>query len=1263
MKVFKKHRQSIIPRPFGAAGKLHLSVGVLVFFPLDDPDSPLTEQELWKTVPPLLGPSPVLDQGLPKPRGEVLVTGDCFAPGGKPVRALDVSLGAGPVRKNLNVFGDRYWRSGTISDPEPFTRMPLTWNRAFGGPGFKMNPLGRGAETVSSPDGSKIRPLPNVEDPNNLVGSPDDAPEPAGFAPLDMMWPQRHKKCGTYDDNWLKQRWPWFPDDLNWEFFNTAPEDQFLPDFFNGGEDVEITNMHPEHSVIRTRVPALRMRVFATLNPEFKHHVFPSFPLPSQRMAEHEEFREIKTRLETLWLFPNILRGVAVFRGATEIRDEDYEDAVRLFVAQESLSDEPKPLEHYLEEQKRLLDRGVEIDMAPFEKAAAAYAKGRRMIGNIPKQIDALRKSALGKSPVMPAREPEEMLERALRDIASQREALDASESSARDLMRRLGPAGSFDMGVFTRMRGELDKMESNARSNLARLGETKKNLRAKEKSVRQEMSGRLDSINARLASRPETAHVRLPDMPDAKEDKPPAHERGFPLAVRWRRILEDEDEPRAAVKKLGFETETIKEHWLGFNPEKVAVDPDEWGAGPGEAELPAGFVLPRFDEKTLTGLTIRPWSPGADPGDLMTAERDVCAPGSDRTPLFLPASTLIDLPGMPAAESAPVVRVADDFQALYLEQEVGDFCSVVSLPDPDRKPDDETAKRLETAAPAVIILPASADPDKETEAWRKLMPSAAPLKLVHGGSVFLDAAKGEDIRSRVLQLLPPETAAEHDTSIDLPEAGKPPSPDFMKNFKLPIPDLSAVVPGVISEVRAAHEAPLNEIRNRAMEDLRKTAAKSRGRIKPEDLDFKTPEQSSSPAEKVRDMAKQIRKSAAGIKDRGRSTPEMEENFEKHARFAEDMADFAEQKQAELDDKQKQLNAGLEQLKAGKPPDMDVDTEKYASLTREQVAKRYAEGRSLAGAGLAGLDLSDMDLSGADFTECRLAGTVFTGASLDGATFSRVLAGKADFSGASLKKAVLESGVFNEAAFTGADLNGAECARALFSKADLTGADLRDANLSMCNMTGAVVDKAVFSGASFDLSLLPGSAKEADFRGASLSRCVFKDTVLDGANFSGAKLDRTLFQGAKGAGLDFTGADLERMRSMKNSELPGADFTGSNLRGAGLRDTDLTEAKFTRCELGEALIEKCRLVRADFYHAVAVKARISKCDLEGANLRGVNLFMGSLRKSRLVSADLTGANLYAADFYKAVVGKTLFDGANLKKSLLEKRTGLLEDKS
>jgi uncharacterized protein YjbI with pentapeptide repeats len=336
MLIFKPFTQPIIHKVFENSDGYKLSAGILGFFLFETGSGLLSEIDLWKFVAGELG-STILDSGMPKHRGEVLVIGKCFAREGKPVPASQVRLNIGPVEKTLSLFGDRFWnrKAGIFkvqSDPVPFAEMPVSYENAFGGPDFKENPLGKGHAPIELDDGRKIHPLPNIETPRSLIDSPKKKPNPAGFGPLDPMWPQRMKKAGTYDKKWQKERFPGFPADMDPTFFNAAPEDQQIEGFFRGDETFEIENMHPEKSLIQGKLPAIKTRCFI-----------------NRKTGDGELFEEIGTRLDTVWLFPHAEKGVIIHRAVTKVKTDDAEDVLHLMVAYERLSDNPKSIEHYRE--------------------------------------------------------------------------------------------------------------------------------------------------------------------------------------------------------------------------------------------------------------------------------------------------------------------------------------------------------------------------------------------------------------------------------------------------------------------------------------------------------------------------------------------------------------------------------------------------------------------------------------------------------------------------------------------------------------------------------------------------------------------------------------------------------------------------------------------------------------------------------------------------------------------------------------------------
>ena len=193
------------------------------------------------------------DLVLTKTCTDIIVVGHAHAPQGTTVTHLDCGFKLGQVQKLLRVFGDRRWGAMGPTAPEPFQKMPLVYERAYGGVDAKSdtpdrdwdwrNPVGTGY-AISSRNASGL-PLPNFEDPKRLIGSWKDRPHPAGFGPIASHWQPRVGFGGTYDDNWQKTRAPLLAADMDDRWFQCAPADQQAGEFLRGGEPVILLNLSP----------------------------------------------------------------------------------------------------------------------------------------------------------------------------------------------------------------------------------------------------------------------------------------------------------------------------------------------------------------------------------------------------------------------------------------------------------------------------------------------------------------------------------------------------------------------------------------------------------------------------------------------------------------------------------------------------------------------------------------------------------------------------------------------------------------------------------------------------------------------------------------------------------------------------------------------------------------------------------------------------------------------------------------------------------
>jgi len=233
---------------------------------------------------------------------DVVLNGTAHAPGGRPVRALTASLIVGQFRKDVRVIGDRtaLYQEGAdplFTEPAPFTTMELRYERAYGGIDIYSDPkvpcaygrnhLGRGfvvANTLRSVD---KQPLPNLEDPADLLTPArltighfvhwERQPMPAGFGWWLKYWRPRALLAGVmpadraterelraayrtlvpkdqlamYDQTGLP--------DMDFRFFNGASPGLVLP-FMTGDEGVRAINLAPEGE-LSFRLPGDRPRV------------------------------------------------------------------------------------------------------------------------------------------------------------------------------------------------------------------------------------------------------------------------------------------------------------------------------------------------------------------------------------------------------------------------------------------------------------------------------------------------------------------------------------------------------------------------------------------------------------------------------------------------------------------------------------------------------------------------------------------------------------------------------------------------------------------------------------------------------------------------------------------------------------------------------------------------------------------------------------------------------------------------------------------
>ncbi len=357
MRHVKPQNAAVLTRPYETGGRFHLGVSVLLFTTLETPARLLTEPVLWAFWAEQPESEEPLEEGIPRAQAEYLVGAEAHPT--DPARGgCRVVAEVGALRKELVVWGERTWAGGRISPPAPLQALRLDWSLAYGGAEYPENPAGRGH--VVAPGADRI-PLPQVEYPDAPWVRPAEAVRPAGFGPLGILHPRRQVHRGSYDQRWFEEHYPGFPPDLDWRFFNRAPEDQRQPRAFRGDEPYRFVHLHPERPELRGELPGLAVRVFAT------------------REGRDRSFEELEMVLRALWFFPHRERLIQVFQGSLPITEDDASDIAHLLTAVERLG-RRRPRRHYQQVRDKRLDRdrGLlealrEEDLVPAELAVPLF--------------------------------------------------------------------------------------------------------------------------------------------------------------------------------------------------------------------------------------------------------------------------------------------------------------------------------------------------------------------------------------------------------------------------------------------------------------------------------------------------------------------------------------------------------------------------------------------------------------------------------------------------------------------------------------------------------------------------------------------------------------------------------------------------------------------------------------------------------------------------------------------------------------------------
>jgi hypothetical protein len=223
---------------------------------------------------------------------DIVFSGCAYAPGGTPTQTLTAALRVGSVEKQVRVIGSRVckYRPGAapeFSEPRPFEKMELRYERAYGGVDIHSDPrvpcvyarnhLGRGFAVRNCREAVDNLRLPNIEDPHDPLTPErlcverfwewERQPLPAGLGWYSKYWQPRANWAGVLPadraverelramyapavpagqrEQYLQAKLP----DMDFRFFNGASPGLTAP-YLAGSEVVLLSNLSPEGELL-----------------------------------------------------------------------------------------------------------------------------------------------------------------------------------------------------------------------------------------------------------------------------------------------------------------------------------------------------------------------------------------------------------------------------------------------------------------------------------------------------------------------------------------------------------------------------------------------------------------------------------------------------------------------------------------------------------------------------------------------------------------------------------------------------------------------------------------------------------------------------------------------------------------------------------------------------------------------------------------------------------------------------------------------------
>ncbi len=194
-------------------------------------------------------------------------------------------------------------------------------------------------------------------------------------------------------------------------------------------------------------------------------------------------------------------------------------------------------------------------------------------------------------------------------------------------------------------------------------------------------------------------------------------------------------------LNERGLTEETVKQAELGWIPQDHYADRESWGLPESLNEqgkktklwLPAGLVIPCFNDSQLQRIRIRRHNPSDDEGKYYVV------PNSSMTPMTLGNGNLF-------------ILVESELDAILLHQEAGNLVTVIALGSSDIKPDRLLYEQLKEAENILVSLDSDeAGANSSWRFWMEHFPQATRWPVIKGKDPTEACLNGLNLRKWII--------------------------------------------------------------------------------------------------------------------------------------------------------------------------------------------------------------------------------------------------------------------------------------------------------------------------------------------------------------------------------------------------------------------------------------------------------------------------------------------------------------------------------